>query len=86
VSDDQGQQQDRHQIHAALASTLHEQGQLLVSSVVITVSINDQGEKTLAVHTAPDQRTWETLGLLESVRLEYAAYITEQRVAPDSDS
>lgn len=86
MSGDQAPEEDRDRIHAALAAVLHEQDQLLVSSVVITVTINEQGEKGLSFHTAPDQRTWETLGLLESMRLEYAAYYTEKRVAPDSDS
>lgn len=86
MSDDETGDDDRHRIHAALASALNEQGLLLVSSVVITVSINDQGEKLLSCHTAPDQRTWETLGLLESTRLEYTAWYTEQRVVPDSDT
>lgn len=86
MSTDDQRREGQHQVHAALASVLGQQGQLLVSSVVVAVTIDDQGHKSMSLHTAPDQRTWETLGLLEHVRLEYAAFLTEQRVAPDSDS
>ncbi|WBQ03008.1 hypothetical protein [Kribbella sp. CA-293567] len=85
MSDDE-RREGEHQVHAALASAFSQQGRLLVSSVTVAVTIDDQGHKSLSLHTAPDQRTWETLGLLEHVRLEYAAFMTEQRVVPDSDS
>lgn len=78
---DWGTESDR--IHAAVAEAIREQrGDMLLNVVVIAVTANDQGEKTLSCWTSPDQRLWETIGLVEFVRMDHGAHLAERRIAP----
>jgi hypothetical protein len=75
---------ERNRIHSAVADAVHEtSGNMLLSTLVIAVVINGEGEKQLSCWTSPDVRQWEAVGLLEYVRMDHAALLTERRITPD---
>ncbi|MEU0979010.1 hypothetical protein ABZ488_07305 [Streptomyces griseus] len=74
-------EQERDRIHDAIAGALRGlRGDMLVASVVIGVTVNNKGEKQLSCWTSPDQRQWETVGLLEYVRMDHGAYLAQRRI------
>jgi hypothetical protein len=74
---------ERNRIHSAVADAVHEtSGNMLLSTLVIAVVINGEGEKQLSCWTSPDVRQWEAVGLLEYVRMDHAALLTERRITP----
>lgn len=75
---------ERNAIHSALANTISKiRGDMLLNVVVIGVIINGQGEKALSCWTSPDQRLWETIGLLEFARMDHGAHLVERRIVDD---
>lgn len=73
-------------IHNAVAFVLHQhKKEMLLNTVVIAVTAGQDGDKTISCYASPDQRTWETLGLLEFVKLDTSAYLTERRVVDDEE-
>jgi hypothetical protein len=79
-------EQERDRIHDAVAGVIHNvRGDMLLSTVVIAVTANPEGEKTLSCWTSPDQRLWETIGLVEYVRMDHGAHLAERRIV-DGDS
>ncbi|WP_406170382.1 hypothetical protein OIE52_39440 [Streptomyces canus] len=78
---------ERDRIHGAVAEAVRDlRDDMLVSSVVIAVTVNDNGEKTLSCWTSPDQRLWETIGLLDYVRMDHGAHLTERRITDDGEA
>lgn len=74
-------EQERDAIHNAVATAIHDlRGDMLLATVVIGVTVNDEGEKLLSCWTSPDQRQWETIGLLEYVRMDHGAHLAERRI------
>ena len=74
---------ERDRVHGAVANAVHEtSGNMLLSTVVIGVTVTDQGEKVLSCWTSPDMRQWEAIGLLEYVRMDHGALLAERRIAP----
>lgn len=72
---------ERNEIHSAVAKAIDTaRGDMLLNVVVIGVTVNDQGEKALSCWTSPDQRLWETIGLVEYVRMDHGAHLAEQRI------
>lgn len=72
---------ERNQIHGAVADAINTaRGDMLLNLVVIAVTVNDQGEKLLSCWTSPDQRLWETIGLVDYVRLDHGAHLAERRI------
>lgn len=81
MSGDWAAESDR--IHAAVAEALREHcGDMLLNAVVIAVTVNDRGEKALSCWTSPDQRLWETIGMVEFVRMDHGAHLAERRLTP----
>lgn len=77
-------EQERDAVHSTLAQVINElRGDMLLSTVVIAVTVNDQGEKTLSCWTSPDQRQWETMGLLDYVHSDHQAHLAERRIRFD---
>ncbi|MFI0156178.1 hypothetical protein [Streptomyces lydicus] len=77
---------ERDRIHSAVATAVHDiRGDMLLNMVVIGVTVNDQGEKLLSCWTSPDQRQWETIGLLEYVRMDHGAHLAERRIANEDE-
>lgn len=73
--------QERDRIHDAIATAIHDlRGDMLLSAVVIAVTVDSGGEKKLSCWTSPDQRQWETVGLLEYVRMDHGAHLAERRI------
>lgn len=84
--DEEDQEHDKvaADVHDAIATVLHRtKHEMLLNTVVIAVTADQQGEKTLSCFTSPDQRTWETLGLLKFVQLDHGAFLTERRIVDD---
>jgi hypothetical protein len=78
--------QECDRLHSAVADAVKDlRDEMLVSSVVIAVTVNGDGEKSLSCWTSPDQRHWETIGLIEYVRLDHGAYLVERRVMDDGE-
>jgi len=78
---------ERDRIHGAIADAVRDaRGDMLLSTVVIAVTVNDNGEKTLSCWTSPDQRLWETVGLLEYVRMDHGAHLAERRITDDGEA
>jgi len=78
--------EERDRVYGAVAEAVRDlRGGMLVSSVVIAVTVNDEGEKTISCWPSPDQRHWETIGLVEYVRMDHGAYLTERRVVDDGE-
>lgn len=79
-------EQERDRIHNAVATAIHDlRGDMLLSTVVIGVTANADGQKALSCWTSPDQRLWETIGLLEYVRLDHGAHLAERRIRFDGE-
>lgn len=79
--------QERDRIHDAIATAIHGlRGDMLLSTVVIGVTANSDGEKQLSCWTSPDQRQWETVGLLEYVRMDHGAHLAELRIVSDGEA
>lgn len=77
---------ERDRIHNAIAEAVRDtRGDMLLSTVVIAVTVNEDGEKTLSCWTSPDQRLWETIGLVEYVRMDHGAHLTERRIVDDEE-
>lgn len=77
---------ERDRIYGAVAEAVRDlRGDMVVGSVVIAVTVNDAGEKTISCWPSPDQRHWETIGLLEYVRMDHGAYLTERRIVDDGE-
>lgn len=78
--------EERDLIHGTVAEAIRKtRGDMLVSAVVIAVTVNGEGEKTLSCWTSPDQRQWETIGLLEYVRMDHGAHLAERRIVDDGE-
>lgn len=76
---------ERNAVHNAIATALNDlSGYMLLNAVVIGVTVNSDGEKTLSCWTSPDQRLWETIGLLEFARMDHGAHLAERRIVPDA--
>ncbi|MEU6058019.1 hypothetical protein [Streptomyces sp. NPDC047097] len=74
-------ERERDRVHDALAAALRDlNGGMLVASVTVVVTVNSDGEKQLSCFTSPDQRQWETIGLLEYVRMDHGAYLAQRRM------
>jgi hypothetical protein len=72
---------ERDAIHNAVAQVVHEQrSEMLLTTLVIAVTVNDAGEKLMSCWTSPDQRQWESIGLLEYVRMDHGAHLAERRI------
>lgn len=72
---------ESEQMHSAVAQAVQDtRGDMLLNTVVIAVTVNDQGEKTISCWTSPDQRLWETIGLIEFVRMDHGAHLAERRI------
>lgn len=81
TDDDTDWDTERNAIHSAVAQAISDTtGDMLLNTVVIAVTINDQGEKVLSCWTSPDQRLWETIGLVEYVRMDHGAHLAERRI------
>ena len=79
-------EQERDRLHDAVASAVHDtRGDMLLTTVVIAVTVNQDGEKTLSCWTSPDQRQWETIGLLEYLRMDHGAHLAERRIRFDGE-
>lgn len=77
---------ERDRVHDALANAIREtRGDMLLSTVVVAVTVNNEGEKTLSCWTSPDQRLWETVGLLEYARMDHGAHLAERRIVGDGE-
>jgi hypothetical protein len=77
---------ERDAIHNAVAQVVHEQrGEMLLTTLVIVVTVNDAGEKLMSCWTSPDQRQWESIGLLEYVRMNHGAHLAERRIVDQPD-
>lgn len=78
--------EERDLVHGAVAEAVRKaRGDMLVSTVVIGVTVSEDGEKTLSCWTSPDQRLWETIGLLEYVRMDHGAHLVERRIVDDGE-
>lgn len=60
----------QHQAHDALADLIREidPGAMLTRWVLLLEVVDDQGERALWTIAAPDQKAWDTLGLLDYAR------------------
>ncbi|WUH94542.1 hypothetical protein OG900_33300 [Streptomyces sp. NBC_00433] len=78
--------QERDRIHDAVAGAVHDlRGDMLLSTVVVGVTVNSDGEKLLSCWTSPDLRQWETIGLLEYLRMHHAGNLAERHPGPGDD-
>lgn len=77
---------ERDAIHNAVAQVVHEQrGEMLLTTLVIAVTVSEAGEKLISCWTSPDQRQWESIGLLEYVRMDHGAHLAERRIVDQPD-
>lgn len=77
---------ERDRIHDAVATAIHDlRGDMLLTTVVIGVTVNSDGEKLLSCWTSPDQRQWETIGLLEYLRMHHAGNLAGRHPEPGED-
>ena len=78
---------ERDRVYGAVADAVRDlRDDMLVSSVVIAVTVNKDGEKTISCWPSPDQRHWETIGLLEYVRMDHGAHLAERRITDDGET
>jgi hypothetical protein len=78
---------ERDRVYGAIAEAVRElRDDMLLSSVVIAVTVNQDGEKTISCWPSPDQRHWETIGLLEYVRMDHGAFLAERRLGDGGES
>lgn len=54
-----------NRISDALSNALrdHDQTRMVLRSLVVIETLNDNGERTISVITSPDMRAWDILGL-----------------------
>lgn len=77
---------ERDRIHGAVATAVHDlRGDMLLSTVVIAVTVNEDGEKLLSCWTSSDMRQWEIIGLLEYMRMDHGAHLAERRIKFDGE-
>lgn len=71
-------------VHSAVAEAVRTmRGEMLANVVVIGITVNDEGQRTLSCWTSPDQRLWETIGMVEFVRMDHGAHLAERRIVTD---
>lgn len=77
---------ERDRIHDAVAGAVHDlRGDMLLSTVVVGVTVNDQGEKLLSCWTSPDLRQWEIIGMLEYLRMHHAGNLADRHPGREGD-
>lgn len=67
-------------IQTGVSSMAGRDGEMVAEFVVIAVMYDKDGQKLMSAWTAPDQRQWTSLGLIEFYRLDHQAYATERRL------
>jgi hypothetical protein len=79
-------ERERDRLHDVIATAIHDlRGEMLLTTLVIGVTVNNAGEKLLSCWTSPDQCQWETVGLLEYVRMDHGAHLAERRIRYDGE-